>query len=126
MGLVLLAHKKLIVEKLEAEQKVKGEAKKEKHLVAEKGLSASRGIKKKQPKAQDKRASFPPSLKLHQMKSSPELNMLSHSPQNTQNNNNANKDNSAIWASILRARDLVVNSGVKGSLEAYIPSFAAR
>ncbi|KAK9994811.1 hypothetical protein SO802_024514 [Lithocarpus litseifolius] len=40
--------------------------------------------KKNQPKAQDKQASFPPSLKLHQMKSSPELNMLSHSPQNTE------------------------------------------
>lgn len=34
-------------------------------------------------------------------------------------NNYANKENSAIWANILRARDLVVNSGVKGSLEAY-------
>ena len=35
---MLLAHKKLIVEKLveeEAEQKVKGEAKKEKHLVSQ-------------------------------------------------------------------------------------------
>lgn len=31
---------------------------------------------------------------------------------NLKNNNYANKENSAIWASILRARDLVVNSGV--------------
>ncbi|XP_030933734.1 uncharacterized protein LOC115959464 [Quercus lobata] len=40
--------------------------------------------KKNQPKAQDKQASFPPSLKLHQMKSSPEQNTFSHSPQNTE------------------------------------------
>lgn len=44
---------------------------------------------------------------------------------NLKNNNYANKENSAVWASILRARDLVVNSGVKGSLEAYNYSFAA-
>ena len=43
---------------------------------------------------------------------------------NLKNNNYANKENSAIWASNLRARDLVVNSGVKGSLEAYNPFFS--
>ena len=42
---------------------------------------------------------------------------------NLKNNNYANKENSAIWASILRAGDLVLNSGVKGSLEAYNPFF---